>query len=127
MGELREHRADIRRPNDGLVIELQHSYIKHEHVREREAFYGNMWWVFNTEPWRFRVEVAAGGRANFRWMSRRRTLDAAKRPIYLDTRRTTCSMSPAMGRKVVSADSGSCSLGPSSSSASVSGHFLRKS
>ena len=84
MGELREHRADIRRPDDGLVIELQHSYIKHEEVREREAFYGNMWWVFNTEPWRFRAEIAADGGATFRWMSRRRTLDAARRPVYLD-------------------------------------------
>jgi hypothetical protein len=43
-----------------------------------------MWWVFNTEPWRFRAEVGADGRAKFRWMSRRRTLDAVKRPIYLD-------------------------------------------
>ncbi len=84
MGELREHRADIRRPDDGLVIELQHSYIKQEDVREREAFYGNMWWVFNTEPWRFRAEVTPAGGAKFRWMSRRRTLDAASRPIYLD-------------------------------------------
>jgi hypothetical protein len=43
-----------------------------------------MWWVFNTEPWRFRAEIAADGRAKFRWMSSRRTLDAAKRPVYLD-------------------------------------------
>jgi hypothetical protein len=84
MGELREHRADIRRPHDGLVIELQHSYIKQDDVREREAFYGNMWWVFNTEPWRFRAEITPSGGAKFRWMSRRRTLDAASRPIYLD-------------------------------------------
>jgi hypothetical protein len=84
MGELREHRADIRRPHDGLVIELQHSYIKHEEVREREAFYGNMWWVFDTNPWKFLAGLLPDGRAKFRWMSSRRTLDATKRPVYLD-------------------------------------------
>lgn len=43
-----------------------------------------MWWLFDTEPWRFRAHVGADGRATFRWMSRRRTLDATKRPVYLD-------------------------------------------
>lgn len=103
MGEHREHRADIRRPDDGLVIELQHSYIKQDEVKQREAFYGHMWWVFDTEPWwkrsrvhrdpsartavspvRFRVRLAADGTAQYRWISRSRTLDAAKRPIFLD-------------------------------------------
>lgn len=79
-----EHRADIRRPQDGLVIELQHSYISREEVREREAFYGNMWWVFDTEPWRFRAWIAADGTAGYRWISRRGTLDVARRPIFLD-------------------------------------------
>jgi len=77
------HRADIRRP-DGLVIELQHSYITQEEVREREAFYGNMWWVFDTQPWKLRVRIATNGTAEFRWMSTRRTLDAANCPVYLD-------------------------------------------
>jgi hypothetical protein len=84
MGERGEHRADIRRSDDGLVIELQHSYISHENVREREAFYGNMWWVFDTEPWRFRAWTGADGTTHYRWMSRRGTLDAARRPIFLD-------------------------------------------
>ena len=41
-------------------------------------------WAESTEPRRFRAWIAADGRAKFRWMSRRRTLDAAKRPVYLD-------------------------------------------
>lgn len=84
MGQQREHRADIRRPHDGLVVELQHSYIAREEVREREAFYGNMWWVFDTAPWRFRLWLEADGSIQYRWLSRRRTLDAATRPIFLD-------------------------------------------
>src|SRR6478735_7197618 len=84
MGQNREHRADIRRPHDGLVIELQHSYISHEEVHEREAFYGNMWWVFDTAPWWFRLWLDADGAVHYRWRSRRHTLDAATRPVFLD-------------------------------------------
>lgn len=84
MGENREHRADIRRPRDGLVIELQHSYIGQEEVQEREDFYGNMFWVFDTTHWRFRLWLEADGSVHYRWMSRRHTLDAAKCPVFLD-------------------------------------------
>lgn len=66
------------------MIELQHSYLKHEEVIEREAFYGRMCWVFNTEPWRFRAWIAPDGVGKFRWLSSRRTLDAVKSPVFLD-------------------------------------------
>jgi hypothetical protein len=41
-GEL--HIADVRAPS-GLVLEFQHSAIKPEERRAREAFYGNMLWL----------------------------------------------------------------------------------
>jgi hypothetical protein len=40
------HRADIRL-NDGLVVEIQHSPISAEEIREREKFYKNMIWIFD--------------------------------------------------------------------------------
>ncbi|MBN8609165.1 MAG: hypothetical protein J0L92_01170 [Deltaproteobacteria bacterium] len=40
------HRADVVLP-DGYVIELQHSPISPEEIREREAFYGRMAWLFD--------------------------------------------------------------------------------
>ena len=39
------HIADIY--NDGLVIELQHSPITEEIIKEREKFYNNMIWLFD--------------------------------------------------------------------------------
>lgn len=39
-----KHIADVKTDN-GLVIEFQHSYIKPEERRAREAFYGDMAWV----------------------------------------------------------------------------------
>lgn len=41
-GEL--HIADVRSPS-GLVLEFQHSAIKPDERRAREAFYGNMLWI----------------------------------------------------------------------------------
>jgi hypothetical protein len=40
------HRADIKL-NDGLVVEIQHSPISAEEIREREKFYKNMIWIFD--------------------------------------------------------------------------------
>jgi competence CoiA-like predicted nuclease len=40
------HRADIKTTR-GLVIELQHSPLSPQEVREREEFYGNMIWVID--------------------------------------------------------------------------------
>lgn len=50
MGENREHRADIRRP-DGLVIELQNSPISLPDAKERCEFYGDIIWIFNAFPY----------------------------------------------------------------------------
>ena len=40
------HRADVRLPG-GLVVEFQHSAISVNDLREREAFYRRMVWVFD--------------------------------------------------------------------------------
>ena len=40
------HRADIVR-SDGTVVELQHSPISVDEIRERENFYGKMIWLFD--------------------------------------------------------------------------------
>lgn len=43
------HRADIV-GKSGVVIELQHSPISPEEIREREDFYKNMVWIVNAHP-----------------------------------------------------------------------------
>lgn len=43
------HRADIV-GKSGIVIELQHSPISPEEIRERETFYGNMMWIVDAHP-----------------------------------------------------------------------------
>lgn len=54
------HRADIQRP-DGLVIELQHSYISAEDIAIREEFYGRMVWLFDA------TDLYQRQRMRFRW------------------------------------------------------------
>ena len=47
-----KHRADVLTPQ-GTVIELQHSSISVDEIRERERFYGKMIWVFDIqEPYK---------------------------------------------------------------------------
>jgi competence protein CoiA len=81
------HRADIR-TDQGVVVELQHSPISTEEIREREQFYGQrMLWVFDA------VEAFHDGRLlpreqkyglSFRWMHPRKSVGACRRPVLLD-------------------------------------------
>ncbi len=53
-----DHRADIATVGEfgnRLVVELQHSPIAPEVVRNREAFYGNMIWLFHATPFESQV------------------------------------------------------------------------
>lgn len=50
------HIADIKLPN-GLVIELQHSAMSLDEMRSREAFYGNMVWIVDTEPFKKNITI----------------------------------------------------------------------
>ena len=45
--DLDTHRADIF--INGMVIELQHSYISPQEIEERENFYKNMIWIFDLQ------------------------------------------------------------------------------
>ena len=55
------HRADIM-GNDDVVLELQHSAISAEDIAAREAFYGNMVWLFDATE---RFELLNSGRRTF--------------------------------------------------------------
>lgn len=82
------HRADIV-ASDGTFVELQHSSISADDIRERERFYGRMVWIFDA------VDAYAEDRLNirkrpgkpyvtFRWKHPRKTLGACRRPVLLD-------------------------------------------
>lgn len=95
LGANREHRADVY--SGGYVVELQHSSISASEIVERETFYEKhaamgMVWLFDAiEPYRSgRLEVVPEGpegapvHHNFRWGAARKTILAAKHPIYFD-------------------------------------------
>ncbi|WP_242343592.1 MULTISPECIES: competence protein CoiA family protein [Anaeromyxobacter] len=99
-----EHRADIRTPKG--VIELQHSPIAPEEIREREAFYGRMIWLLDGRRMVFglnefglddvarieRVDVPPwgglppppAGFAYWLWRRPRTSFLAAKKRLFID-------------------------------------------
>ncbi len=106
------HRADVRLA-DGLVIEIQHSFLPESEILERENFYGRMVWVVDARAWdighrdryavgsdtygdeeytRYQVDftplrdqkLTAGQLVKFRWRRPRRTWAAARRQLFLD-------------------------------------------
>jgi competence protein CoiA len=77
-------RADVRFPS-GFVIELQNSHISTEDICLREITYGKMIWVINGSNFEDNFSFKRmEGFSNFRWKWKYRSLDEAKRPIYLD-------------------------------------------
>lgn len=74
------HRADIV-GNLGLVIELQHSPISAEEIAAREAFYGDMVWLFDATH-RF-AHLKSGDRAFFSF-GQTKHIDLCRRPVFLD-------------------------------------------
>jgi competence protein CoiA len=77
------HRADII-GNDSTVIELQHSPIKPEEIKEREDFYGNIVWLFDATD-RFLFQVS-GDRVFFSFGPQEAEyhIKACKKPVFLD-------------------------------------------
>lgn len=51
-----KHIADVKLLS-GLVVELQHSAMSPEEMRSREAFYKNMIWIVDAEPFRKNLEI----------------------------------------------------------------------
>jgi hypothetical protein len=81
-----KHRADIF-TNTGIVIELQHSSISPDEIREREIFYGKMFWLFDvTEP--VEKELLDFRRKpnciSFRWKHPRKHIAFTNKPTFLD-------------------------------------------
>jgi hypothetical protein len=74
------HRADIV-GNGGLVVELQHSAILAEDIAAREAFYGDMVWLFNAAH---RFAYAKSGKRAFFSLGRNRHLELCTKPVFLD-------------------------------------------
>lgn len=86
-----EHRADIQLPS-GRVVEIQHSPISVEEVEEREAFYGNMTWIFDAQDYannfllKEKVSKTSGNPyVTFRWKRPRKSILACSCfPLYFD-------------------------------------------
>jgi hypothetical protein len=74
------HRADIV-GSGGAVVELQHSSISAEDIAAREAFYGNMIWLFDATE-RF-ASVTQGHRAFFA-VGKTKHLERCTKPVFLD-------------------------------------------
>ncbi len=80
----KRRRADIMRP-DGIAVELQHSSISVEEIVEREAFYGNMTWIFDARAAIGRLSFRPkGGYHTFRWKQARKTIAYAAQQTFLD-------------------------------------------
>lgn len=84
------HIADIKLPS-GKVIEIQHSNLPVEVVAEREAFYGNMVWVFDGREFeeRFKTREKESVVGNTYWTfkfkrPRQYIVRASKFPVYID-------------------------------------------
>ena len=83
------HIADIRLTS-GKVVEIQHSTLPLEVVQEREAFYGNMTWIFDGKDFFRRLvikEKEFNGEPShgFRFKNPRSYITGAtKYPFYID-------------------------------------------
>jgi hypothetical protein len=80
------HRADIV-DKKGVVIELQHSSISSEQIKEREEFYQSMVWIVDAREFGHNFYVSAnhiGERSLWKWLHLRKSWLVAKKPIILD-------------------------------------------
>ena len=82
------HIADIRVPETGLVIEVQHSPMPIEEARAREAFYEKMIWIVDaTEQKQFGREAVRLVGRNWGLISVPRVFwSSLSKPTYIDTR-----------------------------------------
>ena len=80
------HRADVQFP-EGCVLEIQHSSISPEDIQAREAFYGDMCWLFDAREayreGRLYLNKERPGYNTYRWKFPKRTITACKKPVFL--------------------------------------------
>lgn len=85
------HRADIVTFN-GNVVEVQHSTLSPEEIREREDFYGvGMAWIFDAREAFAEERLDLRRKPNpdpdyrtFRWKHPRKSIRECRRPVFLD-------------------------------------------
>lgn len=77
-----EHRADIH-TSDGLVVELQHSALDEARIREREAFYQHLVWLFDARSYELAF-YPRGAQVAFEWSRPRKSLLSVSSPMYWD-------------------------------------------
>jgi hypothetical protein len=81
-----KHIADVRL-NTGRVIEFQSSSLSPEGIWEREAFYGDIFWIFNViEAYNeYRIDLRNKGKHHsFRWKHAQKSIAYAEKPVFLD-------------------------------------------
>lgn len=74
------HRADII-GNNNIVVELQHSSISSDDIRERESFYGDMVWLFDAT---FRFSYLVSGGLVFFSLGKTKHINECKKKVFLD-------------------------------------------
>jgi hypothetical protein len=74
------HRADVVLPG-GRVVELQHGYMSAPAIRQREAFYGDMVWLYDAGRFWDRVSWAGRQPGGFWWRWPARSLLDHRRPM----------------------------------------------
>lgn len=79
------HRADILNSR-GTVIELQHSIISPDAIREREAFYENMIWIFDATALKLKLTDMERLHESFRWVWKnpRKWIWDCMKPVFFD-------------------------------------------
>jgi hypothetical protein len=73
------HRADVVLPG-GTVVELQSRYLGAADIAAREAFYGDMIWLYRCS-WRDRLQF---GRKGFWWKHGSKSMATHSKPVWWD-------------------------------------------
>lgn len=73
--------ADVKFPN-GLVLEIQHSPISPQKIKERQTFHRNVVWLFDaTGPMQ---NSQIGYHKKIEWIQPRETMKFANEPVFID-------------------------------------------
>lgn len=80
--KMKNHRADIF--IDGLVIEVQHSSIDKETIKEREKFYDNMCWLFDAHDIDVIEQKKFKNLVCYKLIKGKKDFLKAKKDVYLD-------------------------------------------